>query len=354
MLMVCMSHFADLVFDDYPRAGYLLVLFGLPATPVFLVLSGVVLGHLTVSRKMSLERHRRWLIDRGLFLLLIGHLLLSVPHLLHGREQFDDMLLHTTQITDVIGVCLLVCALIVGKIEPERLVRVSVAALLGAVLVGIALHDRPSPWPVLTRLLFGAISPGESRGYVLPIAIYLPVFLIGLAYGQMRSALLGDRAGTLQLASQAAVAGVAGIVLAVAVKAAALGAKPWLPDGWELPVYYLTDPRQKLPVGPTYLMFCGGVGLLMAASFLWAGASGRFSGLLEAAATVGRASLAVFILQAWVYLGMLPAFGLRYGAINPWLWLPLSLLGIWWFARFWDRAGWNRWLTLGLRGTQSR
>jgi len=349
MLLVCLSHYADLVYAQSPRTAYAMLMIGLPATPVFLALSGVVLGYLSVVRPLAIGRQRRWLLDRGLFLLLVAHVLLALPHLSAGTAQFHSMLWRSTQITDVIGICFVVVAFVIGRVAPARLIAGSIVLLICSMGVGIWLQDRVSPCPVVTRLLFGATLQSGGVGYVLPIAVYLPIFLIGLGSGQLGAGRMSSSEGQLQLARSAAWIGTAAVAVAFAVKLLAAFARPESSTEIGMAVFYLSDPRQKVPVGPMYLAYCGGVGLLLAAFFLWAVAAHRFARVTAAAATVGRASLAVFVIQAWIYFGFLPLIADQLSPAAFWIMLPASLAAIWAFARLWDRKRWNRWLTLGLR-----
>src|SRR5437899_12729419 len=78
MLFVCLAHFTNSYFFPIGQEniGRNLVAIGMVASPTFVTVSGLVAGFLAVTRRNSFADLRRKLIDRGLFLLVVGHLLL--------------------------------------------------------------------------------------------------------------------------------------------------------------------------------------------------------------------------------------------------------------------------------------
>src|SRR5579884_3608187 len=88
MLFVCLSHCAMSYFDFWrpsrPHAplealGQIATTVSFVATPTFLLLSGIVIGYLWRINPTSLSGLKRKLFDRGVFLLIVGHLLQVVP-----------------------------------------------------------------------------------------------------------------------------------------------------------------------------------------------------------------------------------------------------------------------------------
>src|SRR5690242_15488404 len=80
MLGVILSHSASFL---NPADGQLiaaLVTVGFIATPTFLLLSGAMCGYLGTRNPDKAASFRSRLIDRGLFLLLVVHLLLGLTH----------------------------------------------------------------------------------------------------------------------------------------------------------------------------------------------------------------------------------------------------------------------------------
>jgi peptidoglycan/LPS O-acetylase OafA/YrhL len=75
MFLVCLSHIKQHTVPSYPDLHEALVLVTRIATPTFLLLSGFVIGHVLRSSRRSNVGIS--LLDRGLFLILIAHLLLG-------------------------------------------------------------------------------------------------------------------------------------------------------------------------------------------------------------------------------------------------------------------------------------
>jgi predicted acyltransferase len=109
--------------------------------------------------------------------------------------------------------------------------------------------------------------------------------------------------------------------------------------------HYLLSPFSKLPPSPGFLIFYGGIGLLILAGFLWIEHSGIGGWYVRNLEIIGRNSLFVFVLQYFVYFTLLHEFHPGYTVLWPLIFL-LSLLIIWVGAMVWDKRGWNRYLRL--------
>src|SRR5438270_798218 len=82
MLLVLVAHFGIFYFGTagaYASARLCKVI-GWPATPTFIILSGLTLGMLYRERGAQFPSLRLKLIDRALFLLVPGHLLILLAH----------------------------------------------------------------------------------------------------------------------------------------------------------------------------------------------------------------------------------------------------------------------------------
>src|SRR5437763_5821461 len=103
MFFVCLAHFANSyqIISGASEAGGYLVIVGMVASPTFVTMSGLVAGFLFVTRGSSFTALRYKLIDRGLFLMVVGHAILALSSLLTGHN-FGHAL-RVGYITDVIG-----------------------------------------------------------------------------------------------------------------------------------------------------------------------------------------------------------------------------------------------------------
>src|SRR6185436_18701477 len=84
MLFVCISHFSASYFGRLRESGIptsALEHVALIASPTFVTLSGLLLGFLARTRPRDSVALRAKLVDRGLFMLTAGHLLIVVAHI---------------------------------------------------------------------------------------------------------------------------------------------------------------------------------------------------------------------------------------------------------------------------------
>ena len=131
MLLVLLSHFVSVYFrstPDYPIAVALERLARI-AAPTFVVISGVLLGFLSRETGHDFDRIRRKLIDRGLFLLTIGHLLLLgafLPFAHHVGRLF---------MTDALGAGMIAGALLVPRLGRSLRLALCAAAYAAAWIV---------------------------------------------------------------------------------------------------------------------------------------------------------------------------------------------------------------------------
>jgi hypothetical protein len=111
--------------------------------------------------------------------------------------------------------------------------------------------------------------------------------------------------------------------------------------------------HQKLPPSPAYILFFGGIGILVLSGFCSAEQRHPNAGALKLASLIGRNSLFVFILQFYVYYVALDRMTLPRSV--PW---PIYLIASWAFiiaATFaFDRRGFSRFISVGFPRLQHR
>lgn len=334
MAFVCLSHFSYTYFPEEDSRGIWLQMIGRIATPTFMILSGIVVSYRMGGAAAKLPRNQRWLVDRGLFLILVGHPLIylallgdRVPHL---REVF---------VTDVIGLCLVVAPLFL-HLRPLWCLAAGVAIL--------ALSWAMVPWNpegswllALKELLVGAMVLQKFQ-YVFPVLPWFGVFLVATAFGQ--------RVAEIRRSGDAAVArftfrmAVAALGVAVLGRAAAFLGRLPVKNPW---LTWLAS-LEKLPPSPVYLAFFAGVGLSMLATFIELERRNQLPTLRGVAALVGRNSLAAFVAQYYVYYMAMVL--LRPPVSDAWpIWFLGSLAPVLAVAMLWARFGGNRFFTVGLR-----
>src|SRR5690349_4041602 len=106
MLLVCTSHFIDVYGNtlqpDNPIVNLVLTLTKV-ATPTFVLVSGILLGYFHAKQE-NFSRLRIHLLDRAIFLITVGHLLMASSFA--AKMGWLSALSHW-YITDTLGFCLL-------------------------------------------------------------------------------------------------------------------------------------------------------------------------------------------------------------------------------------------------------
>jgi uncharacterized membrane protein len=353
MLMVFLSHIKQHFVVTSPDLHWFLLTTTRIATPTFLLLSGFVIFHL-MSRDPA-GRTSLTLVDRALFLLLVAHTLLGLANL--SEMGTVDWAFGRSMITDTVGVALLLAVLL-------RKAHVSVYWGLGIALCAVswivALAADPSgEW---ARRLFAVLfqmKGGEYPAIDAPIVSYVGVFLIGMALSSHLQAPL-MRGQHDVLAGRLMLYGLGAITLAlVGVLAWHLlkdHARALIGDPDTLVAIRDTlDPRGKRPPSPSYLLFYGGAGLLMLAIFFYGRPRAIVDPVRRWTSVIGRASLACFIVQDWLFFLVPRALGFEdIQSVAFWLaYLAFCVALLWGFALKWGQLHGNRILTVGLKALRS-
>jgi uncharacterized membrane protein len=354
MVLVCLSHIRDHFLYAAPDLYPLLTNITRLATPSFLLLSGFVAAY--VLRTSTRTNARIALIDRALFVLLVGHLLLGLEDLRAVDAQ--QWLLGRVVITDAIAVCLIVAALLRGFSASARIVLGISLALLSWP-IAMLLDVQADAARYVAAVLFNARS--AANGLVDAALIpYLGVFLIGMGLSgwvgpQIDS---GDNVGAarkLLLTGACAIgctlAGI-GAWFLIVVYFAEMSSEPAVLDLLRPTL----DPRHKLPPSPAYLLFYGGGGLVMAGLCLLERPRVIMRPIVSWAAVLGRASLMCFLVQDWLLKLVPDLLGFNKSApMAFWIVYFLATVAILhWLASLWDAAKANRFLTVGLKALARR
>jgi uncharacterized membrane protein len=348
MFAVCVAHSGYLMSD--PRLAHALKLSGMLATPTFLLLSGLVCGYLSRAEGSSLQRRRVRLVDRGLFLLVIGHLILSCTHSIWMPPAVAT--LQSFYITDAVGLSLVVAGLLIGRVSTRTLLIMGAALYGGSVALDAGMFYFDVDAHPFLRVLLGA--PAEDQeGYVVPAIPYLGIFMVGIAAGLEFSRVRTLGVTMSQVARLCQYVGLVCIAVALIIKAGGRLVLPRVDAAGRAVTYFLTAPSQKLPPGPTYLLTFGGAGLVMAGT-LARMAQTRWRGVVSMFAVVGRASLITYIVQACLLVVPARIFDLPDSLIVWFAIAPASFAALWLLAYFWDSRGYNRFITVGLRKRGAR
>ena len=341
MVFVCLSHFGLEYFRrlDEPSIAKALYMVGMIGSPTFMLISGVMLGLLYETRRGRFDQHRLLLADRALFMLTVGHILIMVANM--PRAESLSEALQRGFITDALAVALLLGPTLVARVSRRARVLFPVILFAGAWVLAIRWTPATAFDEVLRYLLVGSYP--NDLPYNFPLLPWLAVYLAASVLGQW----IGEqlvRGQRRKVERSLLVWGGAAVSFVVLYKLC-----QWtlaFPSSPLLAV--LASPWEKLPPSPAYLLFYGGLGLMLVAGALIVERRKLMEPLFEWATLLGRASLLVFILQFYVYYGLVLSLNLPYTPFWPLVFVA-SLVGITALAKVWDDGGNNRYLTVGLR-----
>jgi len=342
MLFVCLAHVAESValVSGPSRLLGRAVRVSMVASPTFMLISGMLLGYMATQGEARLRRFSDKLRERGLFLLTIGHALMLPPfeHMADRPSDFWRFLL----ITDAIGFSLLVGPSVVRRLGARA--RAWLAVGLLALPWAIILLVPPAQsrfWFFLRTTLIG----GHQRDwwlYSFPLVPWFAVYLAGTVLGERLAAARaarGSAAETRQLASWSAVGMIGTALVALLRRSLRLLFPGAIPLHHVLA--HLGSPFQKHPPGPGYVLGYGTLGLAMMAGLSWSVEHGHLPRAIAALAKLGQASLAIFVLQ--FYLFYTAVFAIGPAIRHFWVLYLLAGYGVLLLAaHLWLRAGGNR------------
>lgn len=347
MVFVCVSHVRYHFHDSVPALYSLLTNVTRLATPTFLLLSGFVAAYVLSSGKRAARIN---LIDRGLFVLFAGHLLLNWVEL--SRISFQEWIFARVTVTDAIAISLMIAAL------ATRL-PAALLAIVGATLAIVSWPIAMLWEPVAPAARYIGITLFNVRSEASPLADsavvpYVGLFLIGMSLSRWCSAQLAarDYVAAARKLTRVALIAVSSVLASILMWYLL---KPVLLESMSPPTLDFArltlDPRSKLPPSPAYFAFYGGGGLLIAAICLIARPAFLVRPIVNWAATLGRASLMCFVVQDWLFVLTPALLGFtKLQSIPFWTaYLIVSLLVLHAFAMRWDRVRANRFLTIGLK-----
>jgi uncharacterized membrane protein len=342
MAFVGLSHFSWTLEHTQPRLAELLENVAMIATPTFLLLSGAMLGLLQLRRRATLSTLASRLFHRGLFVLVVGHLLISGASALAHDQAYLSVVLDRVYITDVVGICLMLLPRITAERGPRPLFAAGIALYLVALLVSYLWQPAHVGGIVVEQILFGSHGHNgrQLMEFASPIIPYVAVYIAGIGLGEY---IERGAVGTLEARESWRIVGVAVAMVFVAVCAKA---------GWLLAhvngqsefgsvVHELTSPFQKIPPGPAYLLAFAGLGVLALCCFFWMERGTPRSLPLRAFAVLGQCSFFVFILQFYVF-GPMSGHAATFGGNLWWLSYLGSMAVISGLALAWRKLRGNR------------
>ena len=332
MLFVLLSHFGTAYFSRGEADRFwegVLIRIGMIASPTFTIVSGLVLGYLLSTTGARFGEIRMKLIDRSLFLLTIGHLLIA------GALWKNSELISFMR-TDCIAVSVIIGALIIQRTS-------ALTRLMLGVLIYVLSWVTISFWApgsaagnAVERVAFGAFDVDN-----FPLIPWFSLYIGSTAFGQWLAKL--EQAEVRRVAVNLAKLSIA------CVSVAGLFELVKHAEDWELvqhPVLrHLMWVGQKYPPGPVYLLLYGGIGLAILATSMLAQSTGRSRSLRWLAAT-GKCAFFIYVIHFYLFDAL---YLIKVHPASEWpLFFLASCLVIGVVADRWQRRNGNRWLTVGL------
>lgn len=353
MFFIGVSHISFYLINDSATLPTHLRAIGYLATPIFLLVSGLACGYQLAASPTAATALR--IVDRGLFVFLVGHLLVagSLVYMVPPGTAFEHVV-----ITDSIGVLLCMAPLLTHA-SAQRLLWIGAGVYFFASVFALLWHPTSNLQILLGAVLF-CIHDGSMPdvGWVTPTIPYMGIFLVGVGLGKLISQSQQDgRAEVLNV--RLAAAGSIAVVAALAVNIARHFVKPFLtqhfaPKNWADVLLTTMNVRHDAPPTLGYALFYGGIGIALLGfiGLLTRGEeASRLLRVVRLAAVIGQASFVSYVVQQW-FIDFVPIWvgfdSWLTPATSP-LYLAANTIIMYWVAVIWCRHKANRYITFGLK-----
>ena len=337
MVFVMFSHFTEsyLLLNNKPNLLFLTLKIGHIASPMFMLISGTLLGYLYFMNRDNYSKIRKRYVDRGLFLIIVAHLLILIsfmPLIFH----FDKPL-KVSFVTDSIGLNMIVVSIVMDKLSATK------RFLSGIILLGISwlviLLGSPHNLLVsnIEELTFGVLHHRKFFD-TFPFIPWLGIYLIG--------SVLGERLGNFITKNYLKkvyllflLSGLAAIVIAFPF----YEMRKLLNLGDYL--HYMFTYYQKNPPSIEYFLFYGGISLIILSLMFILNNFAILKKIMKPFEIIGRSSLFVFVIQYYFYFFLLVFFPIPYTKLWPIIFI-ISLILVYYFSTLWDKNGMNKYITV--------
>jgi uncharacterized membrane protein len=352
MLLVCVAHFNTAYFERLPGREFeaeVLRDITLIASPTFITISGLLLGFLARTRPWGAAALRIKLMDRGLFMLTIGHVLIALAHapLAGGIGPAFEW----SFITDVIAVGVMIGPVLVDRVPPGR--RLALAGGLYAFTWVVVATWRPES-AGMQRAKEYLVGPSHFIDGIprlvfdgFPLIPWLAVYVAATVLGEN----LGRRAAAgrgAEIIPRLARVAFGCVLTALLVKGVPLALKHAGLAPTSVLVWTLGWPLQKQPPAPAYLGVYAGLGLMLLCGLLAIDARPSLRRVLAVPALLGRTSLIMFLAQFLLYFSIFVWWSPPYTPLWPLL-LLASLVVMVGVGVLWARFGRNDVFGVGYR-----
>ncbi|MDP1947289.1 MAG: OpgC domain-containing protein [Nitrospirota bacterium] len=358
MLLVCIAHFVDIfhfrhLLLEGPTESWIvdtLTLACRAASPMFVLISGVLLGYQAEVKGAHFAAFRMHVLDRALFLVTIGHVLIALSFAaLWGLGPAMSQ----AYITDTVAFCVMIGVFVVPAIGRRIRFLLGGCLSIGSWILWLYWNPEDPLYQVIRSVLCGPTQDLVVAQF--PLLPWLGVYMAGSGVGAWLKDLpvQGLRPVSRRLLNVSLGMIATAIVLKAGIVLLSLFGGVALDPGWRpyLSLY------QKYPPGLVYLLVYGGAAFLLLGVLFAQTEQSWIRGGMRAVEPIGRNALPIFIVQFFLYytcIYLLSATVTRMPLAMAGGLLLLSLWGIWGVARLCQRYNISRFLTTGLPRLLSR
>ena len=344
MLFVFLAHFNEYYLGSNGKSNqlYFLEKFTKLASPTFIIISGITLGFLFSINKLNFGQTKRKLVDRGLFLITIAHVLIALSWI-PMEIFFHGQILRVLFITDTIGFCLITGPFLISKVKPKGRLAISILLFSFSWFLISLGNPKNIYLAAISEVFIGSLShPVFNDSF--PLLQWLSLYLFGTIIGEKvgfyqqngfenKITMLFLKNGLLLIGSSFIF-----IVFYKFLKS----------DGYQYlnkTIPALFSLHQKKPPGLVYFLFYSGVGLSMLAVLNKLADIQLLNTIQNNLEIIGKTSLFAFIIQYFMYFTVLVWFNPPYWGIWPLFFMVTTIINII-FIKYWHKKGFNKYFTV--------
>jgi uncharacterized membrane protein len=339
MIAVCLSHFI-FVNPSYIGNSMTLQTFRIIvrfASPAFMIISGMMLGYLYKNNIEKWDVVKEKLIDRGLFLLSIGHLFMMSGHIMVSQGFYS--LLKWEFITDNIGINIIIGCIIMTKLRDNLILALSIIILFSNYLILLNWFPGLNSLDILKEAIIGSLQPSHFN-WIFPFLPWLGIYLFGIYIGRILTKKI-NLYGRENIAKFFISWSLGLMISAMAVKGTMKFLFHISGDGWNLGCVTCRNPAS---IG--FFIFFGSITFALLFMFFKFGNHNPLKIYIRYASMLGRNSFMIFVIQYYIYYTILFKLKLSYSLLWPlYFFITLTIISL--AIYFWDRNGLNR--LIGIR-----
>ena len=343
MIFVFLAHFLEYYLTSNSMVSQFWIIWMVIkiASPTFMLISGITLGYLFSLKKDNFSSIKRKFIDKGMFLILIAHIVILLTWL-PFLGSFAHGSLRVLFITDTIGICLIAGPFLVRLLSPST--RIMAAILIyGVSWLFVTQGNFENIFlEAITETFFGN---GPSFYFdCFPVFPWLSIYFVGTVIGERVHFYnhRGIKGGISKLFFKL---GVASLFISLIIKILFHFLKSsdslFRSDSIERFLNF----SQKNPPGLLYFLIYGGAGLVILAILDKLIELKLFNKIIQNLEIIGKTSLFAFVIQYFMYFSVMVWINPSYSVVWPLLFFFTAFLNFG-AIYFWYKRGFNKYITV--------